>query len=57
MIVVVDDEVVFAVVAAVAERRIEGDGSRPLILREGRARVRVWRMYCCCEDRAGRSVT
>ena len=49
----VDDEVVFAVVAAVAERRNEGEGSRPLMLREGRARVRVWRMYCYCEERAG----
>ena len=41
------DVVEEVVVVVEAGRRIEGDGSSPLMLREGRARIRVCRMYCC----------
>ena len=53
--VVVSALVILLVLVVNKDGRIDGEGSRPLMLMEGRARVRVWRMYYC-EQRERESV-
>lgn len=46
LLVSFDDAVVVPADADVWRRRSEGDGSKPLMVREGSARVRERRIYC-----------